>query len=67
MSERAHPDDPGFKDRFRVEKMFGFIPVRRKVMNPYREALFWRYSLVNSLCAGKRVLDIPCGMGWGTS
>ena len=67
MSERAHPDDPGFRDCVELRKLFGFIPVRRKVPNPYREALCWRYAVVNSHCKGKRVLDIPCGMGWGTS
>ena len=35
--------------------------------SPYRGALFWRYGFANKYCAGKDVLDIPCGMGWGTS
>lgn len=56
MSERAHPDDKGFKDRF-----WGL----RK--NPYRDNLQKRYEFCSAYIRGKRVLDVPCGMGWGTS
>ncbi len=27
----------------------------------------WRYAWDNQHCQGKDVVDIPCGMGWGTS
>ena len=37
------------------------------VRGPYGEALFWRYKWVSKYCKGLDVLDIPCGMGWGTS
>lgn len=67
MAERAHPDDPGFRECVEIRKLFGMIPLRRSVPNPYRDALFWRYAVVNAHCRGKRVLDVPCGMGWGTS
>lgn len=67
MAERAHPDDPAFQDRVETKKIFGVIPFERKVPNPYRDALKWRYAIVNEHCKGKRVLDVPCGMGWGTS
>lgn len=67
MAERAHPDDPGFQDRHKTVKLLNLIPVKKKEQNPYRDALFWRYGLVQDVCAGKRVLDVPCGMGWGTS
>lgn len=54
MAERAHPEDPGFMDK----------NGRR---NPYRERLFERYAFCNHFVWQKRVADIPCGTGWGTS
>lgn len=33
----------------------------------YRENLFKRYAFVNRYTKDKEVLDIPCGVGWGTS
>ena len=56
MSERAHPEDPGFKDNF-----FGLI------RNKYKWKLYERYNFCNGYIKGKKVLDIPCGVGWGTS
>ncbi len=56
MAERAHPEDAGFQDRW-----FGLKK------NKYRQKLVERYELCNPHVAGKRVLDIPCGTGWGTS
>lgn len=54
MAERAHPDT--FKD-----KWFGLKK------NKYRQNLVNRYNYCNDYIKGKVVLDIPCGMGWGTS
>jgi len=56
MPERAHPDLPGFKNKF-----FGLIK------NKYRQKLFERYHFCNEFVKGRKVLDIPCGVGWGTS
>lgn len=56
MAERAHPDSKAFKDKF-----FGLVK------NVWRENLFLRYSFCNDYIKNKVVLDIPCGMGWGTS
>ncbi len=67
MSERAHPDDPGFKDRYIFELKHGFLPWIKKWENPWKKAFMWRYQWVNYYCKDKDVLDIPCGMGWGTS
>ncbi|HOU59621.1 MAG TPA: class I SAM-dependent methyltransferase [Kiritimatiellia bacterium] len=67
MSERAHPDDPGFRVGWRGQTLLGWLPWFSRRSNPYREALFWRYEWASQFCRGKRVLDIPCGMGWGTS
>ena len=50
MSERAHPEDPGFHEG-----------------SPYRENLYKRYTFANVYTKGKNVLDVPCGVGWGTS
>ncbi len=67
MAERAHPDDPGFGERWCVQLIGGLIPVPVRQRNPYREALFWRYKVVARHCRGKDLLDVPCGMVWGTS
>jgi len=56
MAERAHPDDPGFKDRW-----LGLKNSR------YKESLYERYKFINQFIGGKKVLDVPCGVGWGTS
>ncbi len=56
MAERAHPDLKGFKNRFWGMKK-----------NIYRENLYKRYEFCNAYIKDKRALDIPCGMGWGTS
>jgi 2-polyprenyl-3-methyl-5-hydroxy-6-metoxy-1,4-benzoquinol methylase len=67
MAERAHPDDPGFQEPWRLRLRRGWIPWLEKRVNPYRQAVIWRYGWADGFCRGKRVLDIPCGMGWGTS
>ncbi len=56
MVERANPEDPGFKD-----KWFGLI------RNKYKLKLYERYRFCNKYIKGKKILDIPCGVGWGTS
>ena len=56
MTERAHPEDPGFKNKF-----FGLI------RSKYKQKLYERYNFCNEYIKGKKVLDIPCGVGWGTS
>lgn len=33
----------------------------------YRENLFKRYAFAGKYTVGKDILDIPCGVGWGTS
>jgi len=56
MAERAHPEHPGFKNRW-----FGLKKSK------YRTNLHRRYARCNPFVAGKVVLDLPCGTGWGTS
>lgn len=56
MAERAHPDLPEFQN-----KLFG---LKR---NPYRKLFFQRHKFCNRFLRNKKVLDIPCGVGWGTS
>lgn len=56
MAERAHPEDTGFKDKF-----FGLF------RNKYKQKLYERYNFCNKYIKGKKVLDIPCGVGWGTN
>jgi 2-polyprenyl-3-methyl-5-hydroxy-6-metoxy-1,4-benzoquinol methylase len=67
MAERAHPDDPGFQVRKEIVWLKGIIPWIQIRRSPYREEFFWRYRWVCKFCKNRDVLDIPCGMGWGTS
>lgn len=68
MAERAHPADVNFKPwslHFRLRrKLIPWVTLRA---NPYYAAFKWRYAWVNSTAKGRDILDIPCGMGWGTS
>lgn len=67
MSERAHPDDVGFKNKFEIRFWRKIFPYPVYKINPYRQAFYWRYKWANQFCDRKIVLDVPCGMGWGTS
>jgi ubiquinone/menaquinone biosynthesis C-methylase UbiE len=67
MAERAHPDDPGFQDKWSFCLRRGFIPWIGIERSPYKAAFHWRYKWVSQYCNNKTVLDVPCGMGWGTS
>jgi 2-polyprenyl-3-methyl-5-hydroxy-6-metoxy-1,4-benzoquinol methylase len=67
MAERAHPDLEGFRDRWRLRWRFGVLPWLTREKNPYRAEVHWRYEWVAPHCVGRDVVDIPCGMGWGTS
>jgi len=51
MAERADPRIKGFKSN----------------KSPYRKFLYERYGYCNQFSSGKVILDIPCGVGWGTS
>lgn len=67
MAERAHPDLDGFRDRWRLKWRFRLLPWPTREPNPYRLEVLWRYQWVAPHCVNKDVVDIPCGMGWGTS
>jgi SAM-dependent methyltransferase len=67
MAERAHPDDPGFRARLGLVRKFRILPWPAVVKSPYRRALDWRYRWVSQYGRGRDVLDVPCGVGWGTS
>lgn len=67
MSERAHPDDPDFQDRWVWRRRFrGMIPWPHHERNIWKQGLMVRYKFCQPYARGKRVLDIPCGVGWGT-
>ena len=51
---RAHPEHEGYR-----RKWFKSPPARK--------CLYERYRFCNKYIKGKTVLDIPCGVGWGTS
>src|SRR5262245_59111585 len=36
-------------------------------MTPFRAALESRYAWISRHARGLELLDVPCGMGWGTS
>jgi len=67
MAERANPDIAGFKKQFKIKFDKGVIPSVQLYPSPYSEAFYWRYNWANKICKDKKVLEIPCGMGWGTS
>lgn len=67
MAERADPQDPDFQDRWLFKLKWGLLPYFKLSRNPYRAAHLWRYSWVSKFCQDKDVLDVPCGMGWGTA
>jgi len=67
VSERAHPDDLSFRASWQLKWIWEIFPWVRRQRNPYREAVLWRYKWADRFCRDKRVLDVPCGMGWGTS
>jgi ubiquinone/menaquinone biosynthesis C-methylase UbiE len=67
MAERAHPDDPGFRDKLQFKLRRGFFPWISYNRNQYRREFFWRYRWVSKHCKNRDVLEVPCGMGWGTS
>ncbi len=65
MAERAHPDDPGFRRSGTFALRKGIVPWWFR--NLYRAEFFHRYRWASRRAAGRSVLDVPCGMGWGTS
>ena len=67
MAERAHPDSPGFASKWTVRLRYGFLPWIVVSSDPYRREFYWRYRWALTYCEGQDVLDVPCGMGWGTS
>lgn len=68
MPERAHPKDfpkPGSL-QFRLRR--GFVPwVSRVRDSPFYDEFHYRYQWANNLVKNMKVLEIPCGVGWGTS
>lgn len=56
MQERIHPNHPDFRNKW--------LGLKR---NPYRKLFFQRHKFSNRYIKDKVVLDIPCGLGWGTS
>jgi len=68
MEERAHPEKASFQDRWVIQRRLkGLIPWPRFVRSPWKQGLIARYKFCCPYARGKRVLEIPCGVGWGTS
>ena len=68
MAERAHPDDSAFQDRWAVTwRWKGRIPWPRYERSPWKQGLEDRYQFCLPYVRGKRVIDVPCGTGWGTA
>jgi len=67
MAERASPDIEGFKKSIKITWRKWRLPKFEIYSSPYRKAFYWRYNWANKLCNGLDVLEIPCGMGWGSS
>jgi len=68
MAERAHPKDAEFQDRWVWSRRFkGVIPWPHLLRSTWKQGLIARYRFCQPYAVGKRVLDVPCGVGWGTS
>lgn len=69
MAERAHPEDIGFSKRkyLKIKFQKKIVPIISFEKNPFAVEFHWRYKWASKFCKGKYVLDVPCGMGWGTS
>ena len=68
MPERARPDLPEFKDAwFWGRRVKGLLPWRVRKRSPHKQALMDRYEFCRPYVRGRRVLDVPCGAGWGTT
>lgn len=68
MAERAHPGDLGFQDRWVLRwRWGGRLPWPHFERSPWKRGLTERYEFCLPHVRGKRVLDVPCGTGWGTS
>ena len=57
MAERAHPESPDYRKPY--FRLFG--------KNKYRKQFFETYKFAKPFIHKKVVLDVPCGVGWGTS
>ena len=67
-AERVHPEDPAFQDRWTWRHWArSLLRWPTYVRSPWRKAFFDRYRFCQLYAVGKRVVDIPCGVGWGTS
>lgn len=67
-AECAHPEHPAFQDQWVWSRRFkGSIPWPRLLRSTWKQGLVARYAFCQPYTVGKRVLDIPCGVGWGTS
>ena len=68
MAERAHPNLPDFRCTWVWgRRCKGLIPWPIRRLSPYQEGLIRRYGFCQEFVPGRAVLDVPCGMGWGTS
>lgn len=65
--ERPHPDDPGYRNHWKFKLRRGLVPRVTYRRSPYLASFLWRHRYVARFTRGKDVLDVPCGMGWGTS
>ena len=67
MQDWIRPEDFKFKNRWRLRRWKKIVPWLQHKQYPFRNEFFWRYRWAKKYCSGLDVLDIPCGMGWGSS
>jgi len=66
MAERADLKSKEFQHKIEFRLRHRVIPVIRFIKNKYRTEFFWRYKWANRNLKNSLVLEIPCGLGWGT-
>ena len=66
MAERADLKSKEFQHKIELKLIYKIIPIIKVTENIYRTEFFWRYNWANKKINDLEVLEIPCGLGWGT-
>lgn len=67
MAERVDLKSESFQHKVELRFKYKLIPIINIKINKYRKEFFWRYRWANKLSNNKNILEIPCGLGYGTN